>query len=222
MLLKMLGIERAWDPDAGPKPRQVFVTQSPVLAKKVKDYFTKLMSSFEVPAHSTQGIGRDIAEADVGQEAEGSEQEDGLIGQEYGKRWRSDLPEKFGELQDENFPLFITYGQVRVPSFSKHSISLLREQLCTMLENDIGLGHRGNASSTVATRRGATSLTSPTPPWKAVRLVGSQIASLSDYMQQPRENFVSYGVFLSSYWDHLPQATIRRLGEKLQIIHELL
>jgi hypothetical protein len=29
-------------------------------------------------------------------------------------QWRSDLPRKFSELTDENFPLFITYDQVCV------------------------------------------------------------------------------------------------------------
>jgi hypothetical protein len=123
MLLKMLGIQRSWEQrlerDRGPKPRQVFVTQSLPLAKKVREYFVKLTSSSEV-THPTEGI------RNIGQEAEHSEGEDELIGQEYIKRWKSDLPEKFSELLDEHFPLFLTYNQVRLPSFSEHSISLLR------------------------------------------------------------------------------------------------
>ena len=35
------GIHRAWkaNPHLGPKPRQVFVTQSPVLRKRVEEYY---------------------------------------------------------------------------------------------------------------------------------------------------------------------------------------
>jgi hypothetical protein len=82
-----------------------------------------------------------------------------------------------------------------------------------MLENDLGLGDRSHVSSNIPKRRGGTS-------WKAVQLEGSGIASLSDYMQQSRENFVSYGVFLSSYWENLPQSITRRLGENLWVIYE--
>ena len=48
MLFKMLGIERAWVMHSGediPKPRQLFVTQSRVLAGKVEEYFLKLLDS---------------------------------------------------------------------------------------------------------------------------------------------------------------------------------
>ena len=93
----MMGIQRAWErcPDLGPKPRQIFVTQSPVLARKVKWCFEKLVSP-----------------EDIREGTEGSVQEDGFIGQGYSKRWRSDVPERFSELLDEHFPLFITYDQV--------------------------------------------------------------------------------------------------------------
>ena len=42
---------------------------------------------------------------------------------------------------------------------------------------------------------------------------GPGSTSSSDYMQQFRRNFVSYGEFLASYWDHLPQTFTRVLGE---------
>ena len=104
MLLKMMGIQRAWArcPEMAPKPRQIFVTQSPVLARKVKEYFEKLVPS-----------------EDITEETEDSDQEDGLIGQGYSKRWMSDIPERFSELLDKHFPLFIAYDKVWMPSFSK-------------------------------------------------------------------------------------------------------
>ena len=103
MLFKMLAIQLNWQrfPEMGPKPRQLFVTQSQDLAKKVGEYFAKLKAPFEV-----------AAQKETGQSAEPSEQENELIGQEYNKRWSSDVPEKFSELLDEHFPLFITYDKV--------------------------------------------------------------------------------------------------------------
>lgn len=55
--------------------------------------------------------------------------------------------------------------------------------------------------------------TSPTSTRSRMH-AGSHITSSSDYMQQFRKRFVSYGVFLASYWDHLPQTLTRALGKK--------
>ena len=105
MLFKMLGIQRTWEqyPDMWPKPRQVFVTQSRVLATKVEQYFAKLMSSLEVavyPPEELREMGKVI------------EQEIELVDQDDNEQWRSDLPKKFSELSDKHFPLFITYDRV--------------------------------------------------------------------------------------------------------------
>lgn len=115
MLLKMLGRHRIWEqyPDM-PKPRQVFITQSQVLATKVEGYFSKLMSTFNATT--------DVHIIDEGIEEEAENFEEGLIGQEYNTRWRSGLPERFSKLVDDHFPLFITYSQVKLFSFSKYSI----------------------------------------------------------------------------------------------------
>jgi len=107
MLFKMLGIERAWkqSPDMWDKPRQIFVTQSRVLATKVEEYFSKLMLSFEAASYSPKElreIGKNI------------KIDTALIDLDDIDQWRSDLPKKFSELTDVNFPLFITYDRVRV------------------------------------------------------------------------------------------------------------
>ena len=116
MLLKMLGRHRNWEqfPDMRPKPRQVFVTQSQVLATKVEGYFKKLMSTFKATMDSPE-----VHVIDERTEEEAENLEEGLIGQEYNTRWRSGLPERFSELVDDHFPLFITYSQVKLFLFSK-------------------------------------------------------------------------------------------------------
>ena len=105
MLFKMLAIQRVWQqcPDMGPRPRQVFITQSRVLAAKVQEYFAKLMLSLETATYSPEELR--ATEADAEQEME-------LVDQDDNERWRSDLPEKFSELLDDHFPLFITYDRV--------------------------------------------------------------------------------------------------------------
>ena len=105
MLFKMFGIERVWKqfPDIWDKPRQVFVTQSRVLATKAKEYFSRLILSVEAASYSPEELrkmGRNI------------ENEMQLIDMDDEILWRPDLLTKFSELNDDNFPLFTTYDQV--------------------------------------------------------------------------------------------------------------
>ena len=209
MLFKMLGIQHTWQqyPDMSPKPRQVFVTQSRVLATKVEEYFAKLMLSLKAAAYSPEEL-RAI-EKDVEQEMEYVDQDDN-------EQWRSDLPERYSGLLDEHFPLFITYDRVRMSFLLKYPISH-RVQLCTMLQNDIRRGNHNDGFIIPKTHLlgdEVTSPTSPTSPRNSRLRAGSGSTSSSDYMQQFRRNFVSYGEFLASYWDHLPQTLNRVLGEK--------
>lgn len=107
MLFKMLGIQRTWQqyPDMGPKPRQVFITQSRILATKVEEYFAKLMWALDASACSPEELC--VMDRD-------SEQEIDFVDQDDNDQWRSDLPERFSDLLDEHFPLFITYDRVRL------------------------------------------------------------------------------------------------------------
>ena len=215
MLFKMLGIQRAWQqyPDMGQKPRQIFVTQSRVLAAKVEEYFATLMSSLEAEGCSPEELRKRKRDAE----------EIEFVDQDDNEQWRSDLPERFSELLDEHFPLFITYDRVRTSISLKHPISSFREQLCTMLQNDIKRDHRNASFILEAGDLGdeATSPTNPTSPRKSRLRAGSEVTSSSDYMQQFRRNFISYGVFLAFYWDHLPQGFTRVLGEQRLLIHGL-
>ena len=103
----MLGIERAWDlsPDMWDncKPRQIFVTQSRVLATKVDEYFSQLILSLNAASYSPEELQK--MEVNPKKEME-------FIDLDDIDQWRTDLPSKFSELTDENFPLFITYDQV--------------------------------------------------------------------------------------------------------------
>ena len=105
MLFKMLGIERTWKqfPEMWDRPRQIFVTQSRVLATKVEEYFSKLMLSVEAASYSPEELHK---------MSKNTEKEMEFIDLDDLAHWRSDLPMKFSELTDEHFPLFITYERV--------------------------------------------------------------------------------------------------------------
>jgi len=92
-----------------------------------------------------------------------------------------------------------------------------------MLQNDTEQGNRSGGFIIPGTQTfedEAVSPTSPTSPWRSRLRSGSENTSSSDYMQQFRRNFVSYGAFLASYWDHLPQTFTRVLGEKQWLMRD--
>jgi len=117
ILFKMLAIQCTWQqyPAMGPKPRQVFIARSRILAMKVEEYFAKLMSSLEAAACSPEEL--QMMQKDVEQEIE-------LVDQDENQQQRSNVPGRFSELLDEHFPLFITYDQVQTFISSKNQISL--------------------------------------------------------------------------------------------------
>ncbi len=109
MLFKMLGIENSWQQNRElqpERPRQLFVTQSRMLADKVEDYFIKLLQSLVLPSQTKSEIS-DLLERQRNKE------EAGLVDQDEALNWREDLPQRFSELQDSHFPMFITFDKVR-------------------------------------------------------------------------------------------------------------
>ncbi|KAH9022666.1 P-loop containing nucleoside triphosphate hydrolase protein [Lactarius hengduanensis] len=89
MLFKMLGMENSWQQNRElrpNRPRQLFVTQSRMLADK-------------------GGI------SDLLQRQKNRE-EAGLVDQDEAVNWREDLPQRFSDLQDTHFPMFITFDKL--------------------------------------------------------------------------------------------------------------
>ncbi|KAH7101458.1 hypothetical protein BKA62DRAFT_176919 [Auriculariales sp. MPI-PUGE-AT-0066] len=87
----------------GRKPRQLFVTQSRVLASKVEEYYRKLHESISIADQRLKDLERrkDLALPRVNYS-------DDLVPVDDEQEYRSDLPSRFSELQDEHFPLFLT------------------------------------------------------------------------------------------------------------------
>ncbi|KAI0656844.1 hypothetical protein C8Q70DRAFT_1158814, partial [Cubamyces menziesii] len=107
MMFKMLGIERSWEShrETMAKPRQLFVTQSRVLAEKVEEYFTKLMDSLATANQSAT----ELSEMASRKKAK---EEQGLVDRDEEIYWRGDIPRRYGELKEEHFPMFLTYDHV--------------------------------------------------------------------------------------------------------------
>jgi hypothetical protein len=112
MLFKMLGIERAYTQQSEDlpvtKPRQIFVTQSRILATRVEEYFSKLLESLAAGKKSTEEL-KESAE----QQKQQKGGDGGLYDVDDDETWKSGLPSKFSLLQDEHFPLFLTVERVR-------------------------------------------------------------------------------------------------------------
>ncbi|KAJ2926890.1 hypothetical protein H1R20_g10212, partial [Candolleomyces eurysporus] len=142
MLFKMLGIERAYTQQSVARPRQIFVTQSRVLATRVEDYFSKLLESLAAGEKSNEELKKMAARKKLQREGDGA-----LYDVDDDVMWKAGLPEKFSQLQDEHFPLFLTFERVRLLLFSSDFLSDEFWQLCQLLENDIGnaAGVTGNS-----------------------------------------------------------------------------
>lgn len=109
MLFKMLRMERhaqQCEDSTMAKPRQIFVTQSRVLATRVEEYFSKLMESLAAAQKSNQEI-KALAE----RRKHEHENDFLLFDADDDVTWKAALPARFSLLRDEHFPLFLTFDK---------------------------------------------------------------------------------------------------------------
>jgi hypothetical protein len=95
----MIGIERLFEQmEEVIKPRQVFVTQSRVLAQRVQEYYQNLVRS------SSESLNKVTKSVDEEEHvlADLDDEDAGAFG----------LPPKYSMLEDKHFPLFLTFDQV--------------------------------------------------------------------------------------------------------------
>jgi hypothetical protein len=193
MLFKMLGNERAWDMQGVdmPKLRQVFVTQSRVLAGKVQEYFVKLMDSLATAIQSQSEL------AELAREKKRKAQDEDLLDVDDDVNWRADLPDQFSLLRDEHFPLFITFDRVSKSESANLWPILNCHKLCKLLEADFIHQNAYSASH-----------------FYAKDLTTSSLLDHGDSISRRHENgaFVTYRIFLESYWPHFSQALTKGLG----------
>ncbi|SRR5258708_1207248 len=107
MLFKLLRLEEARRQfnflGGSGQIRQVFLTQSHVLASKVQEYYQQLLGTARLGAlmKSRSGSKTEPTEKHITEFAEEADD-------------RPDLPSRYSDLKDEHFPLFLAYDQVGV------------------------------------------------------------------------------------------------------------
>ncbi|KAH8984682.1 hypothetical protein EDB92DRAFT_2117025 [Lactarius akahatsu] len=103
IVFKIFGIERAWQNrgSIGPRPRQLFITKSQFLANKVENDYVNLLSSLSAGPDMPQYVRERIQHWNLRRRNKILDLDDAEV-------TRDDLPERFSELQDAHFPLFIT------------------------------------------------------------------------------------------------------------------
>jgi hypothetical protein len=115
IVFKIFGIERAWQNQGciGPRPRQLFVTKSRLLAEKVeRDYVSLLHSLSAGPGKELQYVRERI-------ERWNSRRKKEIFNPDDVEGKRDDLPEKYSQLRDEHFPLFVTMDTVSTTPVTK-------------------------------------------------------------------------------------------------------
>ena len=106
MLFKILAIEKTARKLDMPKVKQVFVTQSRVLADKVEEYFSGLIKSCAIDSQTAEEMEWRVSKK------KGTEKN--LIELDEEDESSSGLPPRFGLLEDKHFPLFLTFDKVCV------------------------------------------------------------------------------------------------------------
>ena len=104
---KIFGIERAWKNKGcvGPRPRQLFLTKSRLLAEKVEQDYVNLLYSL-----STDSDAQLYARERI--QRWNSRRKKVIFNLDDTDGRRDDLPQKFSELRDSDFPLFLTLDTV--------------------------------------------------------------------------------------------------------------
>ena len=104
IVYKMLWIEQSCYINSGgsTRARQIFITKSAVLAKKVQEHFNKIFESLGISNKSPEEL-KIIAQSSREREHDGLNLDADL---------HVTLPGKFSDLRDEHFPLFLTLDGV--------------------------------------------------------------------------------------------------------------
>jgi hypothetical protein len=188
MLFKMFGIEKAWHQTGSSegRPRQVFVTKSRHLAEKVEEYFMQFITSLSKECHAPRHA------VDLLQRWDKRVRR-GLINVEEDDHWRCDLPQKFSELSDENFPLFITTDGVSVIYLCWRCTAVHANyvKLCSLVEADLACEPRPSRTGGPGARR------------------NSHVLSSKQRSNRP----ISFDVFKNDYWEHFPQSLTKGLSQ---------
>ncbi|KAF8336973.1 uncharacterized protein EI90DRAFT_3119273 [Cantharellus anzutake] len=172
--------------------RQVFLTQSHVLASKVEEYYLQLLEATQLGSALVSGIRRvKLSEKHL---TELDEEADD----------RPDLPERFSELKDEHFPLFLTYDQLRRMLETEYDVVWHRSA-----------SHKTKAPATTPQVTKQKNLTD---------LIANDTWDSSDSSPDARRGhsgLVTFEAFKAHYWSHMDQRQIKGL-DPAQVLSEII
>ncbi|TFK22052.1 hypothetical protein FA15DRAFT_758287 [Coprinopsis marcescibilis] len=208
MLFKMLGLERTFsyfDDIGKPRPRQLFVTQSRVLADRVEDYFNKLMASLKLGGKTDS----ELAQVAANQKAAKESARKTLFHKNDNVFWKAMLPKKFSQLQDEHFPLFLTFDKLAelIVSDLLDNIAAAEAHANAILDDQDTVDEPSASGRTTKEVDAAT-----------IRLNKPVLASCSHMFESFLSNdkkLLNYTTFLTRYWPHFPQHLTRGLDPSL-------
>ncbi|CAE6535633.1 unnamed protein product [Rhizoctonia solani] len=182
--LVMIGIEKLFEQMEGvAKPRQVFVTQSRVLAQRVQEYYQSLV-------RSSSGV--------VDKYSRGDEQDEEVLADLDDEDSSTfGLPPKYSMLEEKHFPLFVTYDQLcslleadfgfqfrRTSRTRVHTAAEKRFTIAEVADVKIDLDREVEVEiEPLATE------------------VASSIDTKED-LEQARRAAVTFEIFVAAYWPH--------------------
>ncbi|KAF8319670.1 P-loop containing nucleoside triphosphate hydrolase protein [Clavulina sp. PMI_390] len=192
MLFKLLSIETAHR-QKGSKIRQIFLTQSHILAQRVQEYYAQL---FGTEQHGYTKIEKSKLDST------------GLVNLDEESDARGDLPAKYSELTDAHFPLFVTFNQIRrmlekdleIDYSDRYSGTSKRAATAGKMDfTEVGQKANMTLSDLIEGEAGVSARDKNRVAMKA---------SLEKAAQQP---FVTFQVFNHQYWKHFDQSLTANL-----------
>lgn len=190
MLFKMLGIERTSQKLGGNKVRQIFVTQSRVLAERVEEYFNNLIQSCASGSQTTEEL--------EWRAAKRRELEKNLMELDEEDDSSSNLPDRLSELEDKHFPLFLTF-----------------DKLCKLLEAEFTATMSHEQEQLVMRKTGKRYRFADVPDvdMGLENVPKHQAAKPENIPNSDRR--ILYEDFRAKYWPHFPQSSIKGLDPAL-------
>ena len=171
------------EPGSIRRPRQLFVTQSRVLAGKVEEYYRKLHESMDISDWTLETLKTPDITADLHfNRRRSAKNPEDLWDEDDEQNYRADLPERFSELQDEHFPLFLTM-----------------EKLSEMIEADV------KAAKEEHEEKEKEELASP-----VVSKSGRSTTGKTNWVA--RRKLMTYKTWLTEYWPHFAEHLTKGLG----------
>ncbi|KIN93343.1 hypothetical protein M404DRAFT_515786 [Pisolithus tinctorius Marx 270] len=172
MVFKILDIQKDWEQvPYVKKPRQLFITRFPVLAAKVEEFFTGLVESLALAGRTRDEL------QNLRSQTQSAEQQPRMIDPLNALNYRPGTPQKFSELSDHDFPLFITF-----------------DQLARMVAADIQVDYSKGCDCLINSK-------------DCDRLVNSKeydrLKFILDKVVNDESSFITYEMFRVQYWPRL-------------------